>query len=230
MHWYWQNVGKDSYRLFFVIFQRSFGPWLMSEFCFHLISWEKIDGFWWNSVYAVLWLAHEIFLNFSIELWPLIGVKISIFRNNEWILLKFCLCIDICSMLWLIHIIFPNFSTELLPLIDFRIMFMLNILWNNWWIWSNLVVIFDFFYAKTWATTKISTLAGYHVVPITLLLSGCMIMLTYYVAPTEGEGGHIAFGADLVSVALCLHSIFWTIAWILNNFHRYIIEREERSD
>ena len=45
----------------------------------------------------------------------------------------------IWSMLWLIHIIFPNFSTELWPQIDFRIMFMLNILWNNWWIWSNLV-------------------------------------------------------------------------------------------
>ena len=40
-------------------------------------------------------VAHEIFLNFSVELWPLIDVKISIFRNNEWILIKFCLCIDI---------------------------------------------------------------------------------------------------------------------------------------
>ena len=56
---------------------------------------RKIDEFWWNFVYAVLWLAHEIFLNFSAELWPLIDVKISIFRNNEWILIKFCLCIDI---------------------------------------------------------------------------------------------------------------------------------------
>ena len=168
MHWYWQNVGKDNYKLFFVIFQRSYGPWLMSEFCFHLISWEQIDGFWWNFVYEVLWQAHEIFLNFSTELWPLIGVKISIFRNNEWILITFCVCIDIWSMLWLIHIIFPNFSTELWPLIDFRIMFMLNILWNNWWIWSNLV-------AKTCATTTISTVVGYHVVLATLLFHfGCM--------------------------------------------------------
>ena len=60
MHWYWQNVGKDNYKLFFFFFQRSYGPWLMSEFWFHLISWEQIDGFWWNLVYAVLWLAHEI--------------------------------------------------------------------------------------------------------------------------------------------------------------------------
>ena len=42
-----------------------------------------------ETVYAVLWLRHEIFLNFLTELWPLIDVKISfylnIFRNNEWI-------------------------------------------------------------------------------------------------------------------------------------------------
>ena len=62
---------------------------------FHLISWEQIDEFWWNLVYAVLWRAHEIFLNFSAELLPLTDVKISIFRNNEWILITFCLCIDI---------------------------------------------------------------------------------------------------------------------------------------
>ena len=78
----------------------------------------QIDGFWWNFVYAVLWLTHEIFSNFSTELWPLIDVKISnflnIFSNNEWILIKFCLCIDIYiwSIVWLIYIIFANFSTE----------------------------------------------------------------------------------------------------------------------
>ena len=73
----------------------------------------------------------------------------------------------IWSMMW--HIIFPNFSTELWPLIDFRIMFMLNILWNNWWIWSNLVDTLIFFYAKTCTTTKISTVVGYHEVLATLL-------------------------------------------------------------
>ena len=35
---------------------------------------------------------------FQQSLWPLIDVKIAvflnIFRNNEWILIKFCLCID----------------------------------------------------------------------------------------------------------------------------------------
>ena len=79
MHWYWENVGKDNYKLFFVIFQLSYGPWLMSEFYFHLISWELIDGFWWNFMYAVLWLTHENFPNFSTELWSLIDVKISQF-------------------------------------------------------------------------------------------------------------------------------------------------------
>ena len=70
----------------------------------------------------------------------------------------------IWSMLWPIHIIFPNFSTELWPLIDLRILFMFNILWNNWWIWPNLLDTLIFFYTKTCATTKISTVAGYHVV------------------------------------------------------------------
>ena len=136
MHWYWQNAGKDNYKLFFVIFQQSYGLWLMSEFCFHLISWEQIDGFWWNFCVCRLWLAHEIFLNLSTELCPLIDVRILIFRNNEWILIKFCLCIEIYGPFLLqMHIIFPNFSTELWPLIDFRIMFMLIVLWNNWWIW-----------------------------------------------------------------------------------------------
>ena len=73
----------------------------MSEFCFHLISWEQIDGFWWHIVYAVLWLAHEIFLNFSTELWPLIDAKISIFRNNEWILLKNF----VYALIYVIHVV-----------------------------------------------------------------------------------------------------------------------------
>ena len=109
----------------------------MSEFYFLLISWEQIDGFWWNVVYAVLWLTREIFPNFSTELWTLIDVNISIFsisleKTMHWY---------IWSVLWLIRIIFPNFSAELWPLIDFRIMFMLNILWNIWCIWSNRMLI-----------------------------------------------------------------------------------------
>ena len=80
------------------------------------------------------------FTNFSTELWPLIDVKLSIFlnvfRNNEWILIKFCLCIDI----YVIHVVTnTHYFPKSWPLIDFRIMFMLSILWSNWWIWSNLI-------------------------------------------------------------------------------------------
>ena len=46
------------------------------------------------------------------------------------------------------RVIFPNFSTELWRLIDIRIMFMLDILLNNWWIWSNLVDTLIFFMPK----------------------------------------------------------------------------------
>ena len=129
----------------------------MSEFCFRLISWEQIDGFWWNFVYAVLWLAHEIFLNFSTELWPLIDVKILFMHWYIW------------SMLLLIHIIFPNYSTELWPLIDFRIMFMLIILWNKLVDLIKSGSYIAIFYAKTCTTTKISTVEGYHIVLATLL-------------------------------------------------------------
>ena len=78
-------------------------------------------------------------------------------QHNKILFMHCYTCI--WSMLWRIHIIFPNFSTELCPLIDFRIMFMLNI-------WYRYI---DIFYAKTCATTKISTMAGYHVVLATLL-------------------------------------------------------------
>ena len=120
MHWYWQNVGKDSYNLFFVSFQLSYGPWLMSEFYFHLISWEQIDGFGWNFVYALLWLTLEIFPNLSTELRPLIDVKISFFLNilrNKWMDFDKILFMHwyIWSMLWLIHIIFPNFQQSYDP-------------------------------------------------------------------------------------------------------------------
>ena len=60
----------------------------------------------------------------------------------------------IWSILWLIHIIFPNFSTQLWPLIDFRITFMFNILWNIWWIWSNLVVTLIFFLCQNICNNK----------------------------------------------------------------------------
>ena len=101
-------------------------------------------------VYAILWLAHENFLNFSTELWPLIDVKICQFLE-EWMDFDKILFMHwyIWSMLWLTNIIFLNFSKELWPLIDFRIMFMLNILWNNCWIWSKSGSYIDIFYAKT---------------------------------------------------------------------------------
>ena len=32
VHWYSQNIDKNTYKLFFVIFQLSYGPWLLSIF------------------------------------------------------------------------------------------------------------------------------------------------------------------------------------------------------
>ena len=108
MHWYWQNVHKDNYKLFFIIFQLSFSPWLMSEFRLCSISWELICGFWSKFVYALIltrcrfgWL-NNIFCSFSTELWPLIDVEIlymlNILWTSWWILIKFCKCIDTDKM------------------------------------------------------------------------------------------------------------------------------------
>ena len=111
------NVGKDSYNLFFVIFQLSYGPWLMSEFYFHFISWEQIDGFWWKFVYAALWLTHEIFPNFSTELWPLIDVKISIsleIMNGFWYKILF--------IHWYIYMIHVVTNTHYFPELFNRVM------------------------------------------------------------------------------------------------------------
>ena len=57
---------------------------------------------------------------------------LNISRTNGWILIKVCICIDMC----MIHVVsnaryFWSFLTELWPLIDGRTLFMLNILWIN---------------------------------------------------------------------------------------------------
>ena len=56
----------------------------------------------------MLYLKHIIFGQFLTELWPLINVRILLMLNilwfNVWILIKFCICIDIDKMLiWMIE-------------------------------------------------------------------------------------------------------------------------------
>ena len=82
----------------------------MFKFHFFSISLERMNGFWLNFVYALIYMIHVV-------------------TNTH------------C---------FP----ELWPLIDFRTMFMLNILWNNWWIWSNLVDTLIFFLCQNMHNTK----------------------------------------------------------------------------
>ena len=35
MHWYWQDEDLDDWTIFFVHFQQSYGPWLLSKFCLY---------------------------------------------------------------------------------------------------------------------------------------------------------------------------------------------------
>ena len=83
-----------------------------------------------NRVMALDWCKTVFFLN--------------IFRTNGWILIKFCICIDIYK----IHVVFNahyfwSILTELWPLINVRILFILNILWINLWISIKLCLCID---------------------------------------------------------------------------------------
>ena len=77
----------------------------------------------------------------------MILIFLSIFRSDEWILIK-----KNYALIYMIHVVtnthFLKPSNRLMTLIDFRIMFMLNILWNNWWIWSDLVITMIFFMSE----------------------------------------------------------------------------------
>ena len=113
----------------FVYKQQSYGPWLM---CFSSIS-----------VYALIYtrsllylLMHIIFGQFLTELWPLIDVRILFMLNilwiNLWILIKFCICIDIDMIeIWRIE----QYFSFIFNRVDWcRNSFMLNILCTKWWI------------------------------------------------------------------------------------------------
>ena len=110
MHWYWQHVAWDCQAPIFVNSLQSYGPWMMSEFRFCSISWVCINGFWPNFADALILTTSSLgllsihFRQFVTELQPLNDVRISfplnIFRTNEWILTKYCICIDIDNI-WL---------------------------------------------------------------------------------------------------------------------------------
>ena len=104
-HQHWQDLAWDCYPSFFAKFWRSYGPWLMSEFRFRSISWERIDRIWPNFVCtstltrSSLGLLPVIFRKILTELWPLIDVRnsfpLNILRTNWQNLTKFCMHINI---------------------------------------------------------------------------------------------------------------------------------------
>ena len=114
MHWYWQSVGKDTNKWFFVIFQLSNGPWLMSEFCFHLISWEQFDGVWWHFVYEVFWPTHEIFPEFFQQSYgPWLMSIVHLFSISLEIINVFWWNI-VHALIYMIHVVTDtNYFTEL---------------------------------------------------------------------------------------------------------------------
>ena len=65
IRWYWQYLALDYYSTFSLNFQQNKCPCLPTENDFCLISWGRIDGFGWNSMYQII-----LTINF-------LGVKIS---------------------------------------------------------------------------------------------------------------------------------------------------------
>ena len=81
-------------------------PWLLSELCSRLTSYEQINEIWSDFAYAFILIRSRLgllcvnFRKYTTELWPLVSVKISFPFNVLWTywwnLTKFCIhvCID----------------------------------------------------------------------------------------------------------------------------------------
>ena len=87
--------------------------------------------------------------------------------HGPWLMLKFqffSISIEIMNgfryrfvyaLIFMVHVVTnTHYFPKLFNLIDFRIMFMLNIMWNNWWIWSNLVRYIDIFLCQNLCSYK----------------------------------------------------------------------------
>ena len=92
-NWLWHDLPWDCYRSFFPHLYQSYGPWFTSKFHFSSISWDLLDIFSPNFIYAFmltrssLGLLHVIFRKFVPELWPFIYAKILFPFNiliNNW--------------------------------------------------------------------------------------------------------------------------------------------------
>ena len=101
MHSCWPDLHWNCYSSIFANLQQIFGPWLFSEFSFHSISYEWVNGIWSNLAYALiltrsrLWLLQVNFHKFTTELWQSYGpwlLSEFLFCSN---LIKFCICIDL---------------------------------------------------------------------------------------------------------------------------------------
>ena len=71
LHLCWPDLRWDSFMSIFENLQHGYCPCLLSEFCFHSISCEQIDGIWTNFAYALtstrsrLGLLHVNFCKFT---------------------------------------------------------------------------------------------------------------------------------------------------------------------
>ena len=121
VHWYWHDLAWDCYTSFFPSLYQSYSPLFTPKFCFRSISWELLDIFLPNFIYALiltrssLGLLHVIFWKLVPDLWPFImalyllqnfvstwpfiyskiSCPLNILRTTRHIFTKFYICIDI---------------------------------------------------------------------------------------------------------------------------------------
>ena len=85
MHWYWHDLAWDCYTSFSPNLYQSYDPLFSPKFHFRSISWEQMD-----QIQSNLGLLAVIFCKFVREIWPLIGVRITlplkILRNSGLLL------------------------------------------------------------------------------------------------------------------------------------------------
>ena len=136
--WYWQPRLGFLCVSVFANLQQGYGPWFMSEFRFHSISWEIVTEF-----HKILHM-HWYWKHLDLDCFQFSQI------NNIVMTLDWCWNFVSAQYLWnklmefdqILHMhwywqdlgweMLSSYFTNLWPLIDVRISFLLNILRNDW--------------------------------------------------------------------------------------------------
>ena len=201
----------------------------MSEFHFHSISWERIDGIWPDFASALILTRSRLgmlrvsFCKFIRELWPLIDVKISfplnILRqqvNGIWPKFAYALGILTRSRLELLRVSFHKLITQLQPLIDVRILFPVNILRTNclrtnWWNLTNFFMCIYIGKIQDGIITSLFLQICNRVMSLDWCQNFCFHSVSWEILDHYGFWPNCAYALILTTSKLGLINIAWQI-------------------